>query len=216
MTAVAGEVAHDIAEVSDLANNSRQCSVRVEVSAQLLSTVVNELQEETGRFDLGETEAARRVSDSSRQAGTDSILEWNDSLLVNIQLIDDQHKQLVTFINELFRAMKKGEPKQVTGKILGNLIEYTASHFQSEEELFDRYDYPETEQHKAIHKELVEQHKAIHKELVNKVVDFQKQFDVGASELEIPLMEFLKDWLIDHIMKTDKRYSAFLREKGES
>ena len=48
------------------------------------------------------------------------------------------------------------------------------------------------------------------------MLDFQKQFDAGASELEIPLMEFLKDWLVDHILKTDKRYSAFLREQGES
>ena len=204
-SAVAGEVARDISEVSELANNSRQCSVRVEVSAQLLSTVVEELQKETARFDLGNTEAARRVAESSKQAGTDAILHWNDSLLVGIRRVDEQHKQLVNYINELYRAMRGGESRQTTGKILADLIEYTSSHFKMEEDLFDQYGYPETDQHKTIHKELVA-----------KVIDFQKQFEAGASELEMPLMEFLKDWLVDHIMKTDKKYVPFLHEQGVS
>lgn len=204
-SAVAGEVAHDIAEVSELANNSRRCSVRVEVSAQLLSTVVEELQQETARFDLGDSEAARRVAESSNRAGDDAILHWNDSLLVGIGKIDEQHKQLVNYINDLYRSMKGGESRQVTGKILGSLIEYTATHFQTEEELFDTYGYPETDQHKEIHKKLVE-----------KVIDFQRQFEAGASELEMPLMEFLKDWLVNHIMQTDKRYVSFLHDKGVS
>ena len=49
-----------------------------------------------------------------------------------------------------------------------------------------------------------------------KVVDFQKQFEQGDSKLEMSLMEFLKDWLVNHIMKTDKRYVAFLHEQGVS
>jgi len=204
-SAVSGEVARDIVEVSELANNSRKCSVRVEVSSQLLSTVVEELQQETSRFDLGNTEAARRVAEASKQAGTDSILEWNDSLKVNIRQIDEHHKQLVSYINELYRAMKGGKPRQVSGKILGDLINYTAYHFQYEEGLFDQYGYPETVQHKELHKKLVA-----------KVVDFQKQFEQGDSKLEMSLMEFLKDWLVNHIMKTDKRYVAFLHEQGVS
>jgi len=204
-SAVAGEVARDIAEVSELADNSRQCSVKVEVSAQMLAAVVEELQKETGRFDLGNTEAARRVAESSRQAGEDAILQWNDSLRVDISVIDQQHRQLIDYINELYRAMKSNQSRSTVGTILGNLIDYTAKHFKTEEDLFDRYGYPETTQHKEIHAKLVEQ-----------VLDFQKQFESGASELELPLMEFLKDWLVNHIMKTDKKYAPFLREHGVS
>jgi len=204
-SAVSGEVAHDIVEVSELANNSRQCSVRVEVSSQLLSSIVEELQQETSRFDLGNTDAARQIAESSRLAGADSILEWSDSLKVNIRTIDKHHEQLVNYINELYRAMKNRESSEAIGTILNDLIEYTANHFQYEENLFDQHGYPETDQHKDIHKKLVA-----------KVVDFQKQFDRGDVNMELPLLEFLKDWLVNHIMKTDKRYVAFLHEKGVS
>jgi len=204
-SAVAGEVAKDISEVSELANNSRKCSVRVEVSSTLLSSVVDELQQETNRFDLGNSEAARRVAESSRRAGGDAILQWNDSLLVGISKVDSQHKQLVSYINQLYRAMKGGESQRAVEKVLANLVDYTVTHFQMEEGLFDRYGYPETEQHKKIHKDLVD-----------KVLDFQKQYKAGASGLEMPLMEFLKDWLINHIMKTDKRYVSFLHDHGVS
>ena len=204
-SAVSGEIARDIAEVSDLANNSRKCSVRVEVSSQLLTTVVEELQQETARFDLGNSAAAARVAQASKRVGADSILEWNDSLLVNIKQIDQQHKKLVQYLNDLYRAMQKKQSQQAIGAILDNLITYTTSHFQTEEKLFDQYGYPETDEHKKMHRELA-----------TKVVDFQQQFQSGASGLDMQLIEFLKDWLIEHIMKTDKRYSGFLRDQGVS
>jgi len=204
-SAVSGEVARDIAEVSDLANNSRKCSIRVEVSAQLLSTVVEELQQETARFDLGNTEAARRVAESSKQAGADAVLEWNDSLVLNIRSLDDQHKKIVNYINELNKAMNAGDPKQTTRKILGDIVDFTRTHFKTEEDLFDKYGYPETNQHKAIHKELISQ-----------VITLQKQLENGVPNLEMPLMEFLKDYLVNHFLTIDKDYAPFLHEHGAS
>ena len=204
-SAVAGEVARDIAEVSELANNSRRCSVRVEVSAQLLSTVVEELQKETARFDLGNTEAAHRVAASSKRAGEDAVLEWNDSLVLNIHSIDHQHKEIVTYINELHRAMKAGEPKQTTRKILGSIVEFTRTHFKTEEDLFDQYGYPEAEQHKAIHKELI-----------NQASTLEKQLESGVPNLEMPLMDFLKGYLVNHFLTIDKQYASFLHDHGVS
>ncbi len=204
-SAVAGEVARDISEVSELANNSRRCSVRVEVSAQLLSSVVEELQQETSRFDLGNTEAARRVAELSNQAGDHAVLEWNESLQLNIRTLDEQHKQIITYINELYRAMNEGEPKQTADSILRNIVQLTASHFQTEEDLFDQYGYPDTDKHKAIHKNLV-----------TEALDLQKQFEAGVPNLEMPLMEFLKNYLINHFLTVDKKYVPFLHEKGVS
>ena len=66
---VAGEIAHDITEVSRLIHNSRQCSVRVEVGSQLFTAVINELQEETSRFKLGDSGAADKLTPGSRGAG---------------------------------------------------------------------------------------------------------------------------------------------------
>jgi len=200
---VAGEIARDITEVSRLIHNSRQCSVRVEVGSQLFSAVVNELQEETSRFKLGDIEAARTVNQVSRPAGATELLPWSDSLSVEIRQIDDQHRQLVTLINRLYRAMQTGSNRQEIAAVLDELVEYTVYHFNAEEDLFTRNGYPE---------ELL--HKKAHKHLVAQVVEFQQKFKSGISELDMPLLQFLKDWLVQHIMKTDKRYAKFLHEKG--
>ncbi len=201
-SAAAAEAAREISQVSQLANNSRQCSVRVELGSQMLTTVVGELQEVAGRFTLSHG-AAQQVEQASRQAVDDELLVWNDSLAVHIRHIDEQHRQLVSLVNRLYRASRTGSSRQEGATILDELVNYTASHFKTEEELFQKHGYPETDSHCQAHRNLVD-----------KVLEFQNSYRQGAAELELSLLQFLKDWLISHIMKTDKRYSAYLRERG--
>ncbi|WP_457574094.1 bacteriohemerythrin [Desulfolithobacter sp.] len=205
-SAVAGEIARDISEVSELADNSRKCSVRVEISAQMLTAIVDEVQKETDRFKIAREilEASLQESGINSNGDKDAIFSWSSGLSVGIETIDNQHKKLIDLINRLYRAVLGNENRTVSGEILDELINYAATHFQTEERLFDQYGYGETEQHKKVHKKLVEQ-----------VLEFQQQFNAGA-ELDMSLLEFLKDWLINHIMQTDKRYSSFLRQHGVS
>ena len=201
-SAAAAEAAQEISQVSQLANNSRQCSVRVELGSQMLATVVGELQEVTGHFTLGHG-AAQKVAQASRQAAADELLVWNDSLAVHIRQIDEQHRQLVTLVNRLYRASRTGSSRQEAAAILDELVSYTANHFKTEEDLFARHGYPEQDSHCQAHRRLVD-----------KVLEFQNAYRQGAAELELSLLQFLKDWLLTHIMKTDKQYSAYLRERG--
>ena len=195
-SAVASEIAQDIAEVSSLARASRQQSVQVEVSSQMLSGIVEELRQEMSRFKLS-VELERGGRDSA--AG----IHWDESLSVGIGSIDEQHKRLVTMINDLFSAVRTGQGRNRTSKILDDLVAYTKEHFGYEERLFTEHGYAETDQHKQAHKKLVDQ-----------VLDFHRRFKSGQADVDTDLLLFLKDWLINHIMKTDKRYSAFLKEKG--
>jgi hemerythrin-like metal-binding protein len=201
-SAAAAEAAQEISQVSQLANNSRQCSVRVELGSQMLATVVNELQEVTGHFTLGGS-AAQKVEAANRQAAADDLLVWNDSLSVHIRQIDEQHRQLVTLVNRLYRASRTGSSRQEAAAILDELVSYTASHFKTEEELFEQHGYPEKDSHCQAHRHLAD-----------KVLEFQNAYRQGAAKLELSLLQFLKDWLLTHIMKTDKQYSAYLRERG--
>lgn len=111
--------------------------------------------------------------------------------------------KLVELVNRLYRAVTEKQGKDAVGRILNELVEYTGEHFKTEEEFFDRYGYPERGEHKKIHNDLVQ-----------KVMDFQRKFESGKAEVDMELMEFLKDWLVNHIMKTDRKYAPFLQEKG--
>ncbi len=88
-------------------------------------------------------------------------------------------------------------------KILTGLVGYTVYHFGSEEKLFEKHGYPETREH-------IEKLK----KLVGRVSDFYESFKKGDAEVNFDLMEFLKDWLNNHIKGTDKKYGAFFNFKG--
>lgn len=132
-----------------------------------------------------------------------SLITWENSYSVKVKVIDNQHQKLVGLINELYDGMNQGKGREASGKTLDELISYTRTHFAYEEQLFKIHGYP-----------TYTAHKAEHDALTAKVLDFQKQFREGKANLALPLMTFLKDWLINHIRGTDQKYSGFLNSKG--
>jgi len=132
-----------------------------------------------------------------------SLITWDNSYSVKVKVIDNQHQKLVGLINELYDGMNQGKGREASGKTLDELISYTRTHFAYEEQLFKIHGYPTYAAHKAEHDALTE-----------KVLDFQKQFREGKANLALPLMTFLKDWLLNHIRGTDQKYSGYLNSKG--
>ena len=57
-------------------------------------------------------------------------------------------------------------------------------------------------------------HRKEHNDLVKQVLDFKQKYDQGAVALSVEMGAFLKDWLVNHILKVDKRYSVYLNQKG--
>ena len=132
-----------------------------------------------------------------------ALIQWNDTFSVKIIEIDGQHKKLIKLINDLQDAMRAGKGKDIVGPILNELVRYTREHFSVEEKYFERFNYPETAAHMDEHARFVRQ-----------VGSFKADFDSGKIGLTIKLMDFLSDWLQNHILNTDKKYSAFFNEKG--
>lgn len=133
-----------------------------------------------------------------------ALITWDDSKFsVNIKEIDVQHKKLVELINLLHDAMKAGQGKDALGKVLNELISYTVSHFGTEERLFQQHGYPD-----------IAKHKKEHEDLKKKAIELKTEFEKGAAMITPNVLNFLRDWLTNHIMKVDKAYSAFLNGKG--
>ncbi|MGQ9812342.1 MAG: bacteriohemerythrin [Dissulfurimicrobium sp.] len=131
------------------------------------------------------------------------FISWGPNFSVGVSKLDEQHKKLVKMVNTIYDAVNTGKGKEVAGKVLNELVEYTAYHFKTEEDLFQKYGYPETKEHMAIHANLVK-----------KVLDFKAKFDNGQASLDFELLNFLKNWLANHICITDKKYGPFLISKG--
>ena len=139
----------------------------------------------------------------NQKGSTADLFVWNRKLVTGLTDIDQQHLKLVQLINDLHRAMKSRVGAAESGRILRELAEYTVYHFDFEEKMFARHGYPGTEDHKKIHVKLV-----------GKVTGYQQDFESGKAGLSMELMDFLCDWLRDHILKTDMGYVPFMKEKG--
>lgn len=132
-----------------------------------------------------------------------ALITWSDKYSVGISSIDLQHKKLAELVNQLHAALAAGKAKEIQSKILSELIVYTKTHFTFEEKLLQAEKFPG-----------YLPHKLEHDTLTNKVMLFQKDLNAGKASVTIDLMEFLKDWLLNHIVGTDKKYSQHLKSKG--
>lgn len=132
-----------------------------------------------------------------------ALIEWNQALSVAIKQFDDQHQQLVAMVNQLHQAIKEGQGADTLHLILTGLVQYTQSHFAAEEALMEQYDYPEYPRHRQEHADLVRQ-----------VEEISVQLEKGSRLQPINVMQFLVNWLTNHIKGEDKRYTAFFQSKG--
>ena len=132
-----------------------------------------------------------------------ALITWTNALSVGVKEIDAQHQRLVGLINDLHDARKAGKGKDVLGEILKALAEYTVYHFGTEETMFKETGYPGSLSHQAEHKQLTQE-----------VLEIKRKFEAGQTVVTIELMEFLRNWLNDHIKGSDKKFTAFFHSKG--
>ena len=132
-----------------------------------------------------------------------AFIDWEDSFCVGVKKVDDQHRQLVAHLNNLYEAMQAGKGKDALNTVMNGLVQYTTEHFATEESLMKLYDFPG-----------YDEHKEKHEKLASHVVKLKQKFDTGEISSPLQITNFLKDWLARHIMGTDKAYGPFLNAKG--
>lgn len=129
------------------------------------------------------------------------LFSWSDSFSVGISIFDEDHKKLIELINKINRAMLEGKSKTVINGALVELIEYTKYHFNREEEYMVKANYSEFKEHKALHTTLIDQ-----------VLQIKNDLEMGKKEVSYELLDFLKQWIINHIQGTDKKYYNELKK----
>lgn len=132
-----------------------------------------------------------------------AYIDWTEEYSVGIPVIDAQHQRLLRMINELHEALINRQTREAIGRIINQLMTYTATHFSTEEKYLEQYGYPELAGHR-------EQHEV----LTDWVIDVRQDWENGRPVKTREVLAFLKDWWLNHILETDMRYSQFLRDRG--
>jgi len=131
------------------------------------------------------------------------FLSWESKYELGIKSVDDDHKKLVAIIDELLGALSQGKGKEVVLPIIKKLEDYTLFHFRREEFYMKCANYAELPSH------LVE-----HKRFVDRIKELKEKSMQNDASVSVELMKFLKEWLINHIQVTDKRYEQLLKKSG--
>ena len=132
-----------------------------------------------------------------------AFIDWKPEFSVGIVRLDEDHRHLISLLNQLRSAMADDQGRFALRSILEGLIWYTRSHFKAEEELMQRYDYPK-----------LVSHTAEHEYLTNRVVRFAERFKSGEA-IPFEVAAALEDeWLTKHILKCDAAYAEFFRSHG--
>lgn len=125
-----------------------------------------------------------------------ALMEWDESMSVGVEELDEQHRTLIDLINEAYEAIQKHDGQKVS-TIVDRMREYAALHFVTEERLMEEVGYPD-----------LELHKSQHTKFVNDVDKFRQEQTEKANLSKIFI--YLSRWLTLHIMDEDKKYTEHM------
>jgi len=134
------------------------------------------------------------------------MLVWKPEFELGIPEIDQQHRKLVEIGGNLFELVSDQTKTDYYDEIMAMLKElenYTVTHFAYEEAAFDAKGFIGSEAHKFEHKLFVKK--------LEKYFNNLESVDRNQQEVLLELLTFISDWLVKHIVKTDREYAALLK-----
>lgn len=124
---------------------------------------------------------------------------WDETLSVEVDEIDEDHRRLVDLFNILSQSVAEGDSTDYIEAVLEELISFTIWHFRHEERLMLMYKYTG-----------IEDHKTEHHDLINHAKELQKKFHKENKQLTNDDIEYLETWLTEHILGHDMKLGFYL------
>lgn len=128
------------------------------------------------------------------------MIEWKDEYVLGIEEIDKQHQQLFKIAGDIHELIKNDIILDKYDRIMhliGDLKEYTVFHFSSEEEYMKSIGYRKFFSHKVEHDDFIDK--------INHVD--MEQMDMDHEQYLLDIMDFILNWISQHILDTDKAYT---------
>ena len=128
-------------------------------------------------------------------------MEWSPQYEVGIRFMDGQHRQMLDLVNRVLEGAYQGKELEELVAVLRDLVRLTEHHFHAEESRMAELGAD------------ADDHRGEHRDLLESLRFFTDRLDadkVGKCSV------FLRGWLLRHIESTDRKFAAFLRERGVS
>lgn len=134
---------------------------------------------------------------------TTPYVPWSPLYEIEVPRIDEQHRGLASLVSEFHAACAEGCGRERVFPLLNRLVRYAEEHFRDEEALMGAGRYPD----------LLRQRRE-HEKLTVAIFALAERYERGEAEITDEVMAFLKAWLIDHILREDKKLEGFFRDHG--
>jgi len=123
------------------------------------------------------------------------IIKWAENLETGFHIIDGQHHQFIDVLNRLSEAITNNLSQDELAEIFAELYHYATNHFETEEKLFELYQYP-----------LATEHVALHEKFKTDIVQIKTKLNAGDLQEAFRLLDYLEDWFVTHITTEDRKY----------
>jgi len=125
------------------------------------------------------------------------MVTWEDKYAIGVESIDEQHKALFEIANRIYDLLKNDlitDKYDSIVEIIEELKNYTIYHFEAEEEYMKNIGYKKLLSQKVAHNDFLEKMEGIDLD----------QIDNGHNEYLLGILDFVCEWLVEHIIKEDK------------
>ena len=131
--------------------------------------------------------------------------KFSDEFIVGVGQVDQEHRQLFEIAGRTYDHLTDpGDAALAAARAaVTELIDYTETHFASEEGLMAAAGYPALAEHQGLHRRLMAQ-----------VRDMEMRVEMGERYVPVELSHFLYNWLVQHIQTQDKKFGEFVAHKG--
>ncbi len=130
-------------------------------------------------------------------------IKWNNEYCMGISIIDEEHKKLVGIINKAISTKEHNDNPEEIKEILSEMVVYFDEHFSTEEACMIKFNYPEYQSHRNEHLDFIDKTIASYNKLVR-----------GDYQIAKELLEYLRQWLVNHIQGSDREYMDCFKKNG--
>ncbi len=136
-------------------------------------------------------------------------MKWTQDMAVGIEMIDAQHRELFDRINNLLTAIREHRCKDEIDGTIRFLDDYAVFHFGEEERRMQEASYAGLEEHRRHHATYL----GNLAELKHQAAQPRQH---GMSyELSVTANQIVVDWIVDHIMKVDRKFGEYIKGRSQ-